>query len=800
MVNLITIEDGSGRKVARPIKDSKEYIALRNAPDNAKNFYDARGGDEAAKARQIQFNYNDLLPDGVLKGCCHPSSTFAHDIDCGDANEQQRIKAVLLEKKDEIGLLELSGSARYGIHAVCRREQGKTIRECQYKLSMITRTEYDTNSRGLARVFYTGPATSDNLFYLDEALFEETMTVEESEKEYELLKERESQGLEEVPKGAKKANKHYRPWEEQGDTQGTGTLCSAGFAQMSQSPCVTSVAEADERTRFVFRECMKEEGVEPEDFVIEGRRHNSVKNVLGLCNQLLSKEETLGVLKEMMPKNWQDENIQQLVEAFYTDYYNPSQRLSLVQKRIFKESKALTKELTLLTQGTGTLCSAGFAQMSQSPCELSRMFASNTPPEIPENLPKLVKAVTSKTPKHLKAAVAQAMFPPLGAYPKDLSFVYIDNQIRELRINCLIVAGTGKGKDSCTKEPLTHITADMKQRDMVNRDRLKKFNEEYNNKANNKQKPQRPDDLVIQIIKANITYAALVQRMDEAQRAPLYVRLNELEQWDKVEGCSGRNNQFTNLKLCDDEGNDFGADRASTQSVMGSGSLHLNWNANTTVAKAHRYFRYVVSDGPISRLCLATIPDGEIGGEIPVYGDYDEAYDEALKPFIDNLKAATGKIDCQPAKKLAKKLKAECAEFARLSQDEVFDNLTHRALVHAFRKACLLYAANGMKWEKAIEEFCRWSLYYDLYLKMKLWGDQIRQADGDIMVSKRGPQSLLDLLPSTFTLEDAKRVRQQQGIGVEKTMGMIRNWMNRKYVIQYSEFSFEKTGKTVMKK
>ena len=190
MVNLITIEDGSGRKVARPIKDSKEYIALRNAPDNAKNFYDARGGDEAAKARQIQFNYNDLLPDGVLKGCCHPSSTFAHDIDCGDAKEQERIKAVLLEKKDEIGLLELSGSARYGIHAVCRREQGKTIRECQYRLSMCTQTEYDTNARGLARVLYTGPATSDNLFYLDEALFEETMTVEESEKEYELLKER----------------------------------------------------------------------------------------------------------------------------------------------------------------------------------------------------------------------------------------------------------------------------------------------------------------------------------------------------------------------------------------------------------------------------------------------------------------------------------------------------------------------------------------------------------------------------------------------------------------------------------
>ena len=199
MVNLIYQKNGKGAKYARPIKDSKEYIALRNAPDNAKSFYDARGGDEAAKAQQIQFCYNDLLPDGKLKGCCHPSSTFAHDIDCGDAAEQERIKTVLLEKKDEIGLLELSGSARYGIHAVCRREQGKTIRECQYRLSMVTKTEYDTNARGLARVLYAGPATSDNLFYLDEALFEEPMTVEESEKEHELLKKREAQGLEEVP-------------------------------------------------------------------------------------------------------------------------------------------------------------------------------------------------------------------------------------------------------------------------------------------------------------------------------------------------------------------------------------------------------------------------------------------------------------------------------------------------------------------------------------------------------------------------------------------------------------------------
>ena len=270
-----------------------------------------------------------------------------------------------------------------------------------------------------------------------------------------------------------------------------------------------------------------------------------------------------------------------------------------------------------------------------------------------------------------------------------------------------------------------------------------------------------------------------------------------MEQWDKIEGQKGRTNQFTTLKLCDDEGNDFGADRAGTQSVMASGCLHLNWNANTTTAKVLNYFRYVLTDGPISRLCLATIPDEEIGADIAIFGDYGTEYDEALKPYIKNLKNATGIVDCPQARKLARKLKDECAEFARLSQDRVFDNLSHRALVAAFRKACLLYVANGKKWEKAIEEFCRWSLFYDLYLKMKLWGDAIRQADSEVTTSKRGPKSLLLDLPDEFTIEDVRRVRSQRGMSNEDftPQKMVRTWMNRGYVIQNTEYSFKKALK-----
>ena len=788
MINLI-YKDGRGHKMARPVTSREEYVALRNTPENAKCFYDARGGQQAAKLKQVQFNYNDLLPDGVLKGCRHPASTFAHDIDCQSAEEQEAIKQRILEKKDEIGLLELSGSANFGLHAVCRRAKGMTILESQVKVSMVTQTEMDTNTHDQARVMFTGPATDDNLFYLDDAIFEEDMSIEESAAEFEVLKEREKKGQEDVPAGAKKANKHFKPWED--PTLGSVPSQKVPSQKESTSGPVPS-QQADERTRFIFRECMKEEGVTDADLVDQGGRHNSVKMILSSCNQLLTKEETLSMLKELMPNNWQDENIQTLVNDFYTDYYNPSQRLTLFQKRVFRESRKLGGDVSPQSEDLN------IGSCPQS--ELSKLFASKMPPEIPKVLPKLVKVVTQHTPQRYKATVAQAMFPPLSTYSRKLSFMYIDNQERDLRSCCLIIAGTGTGKDSCTKQPLQHILADMVERDKENRIRLKKFNDEYNNKANNKQKPQRPDDLIIQTLKYDITKAALVQRMEDAQGAPLYIRLNELEQWDKIEGCTGRNNQFTTMKLCDDEGNDFGSDRTSTQSVMASGCLHLNWNANTTISKAMRYFKYVMTDGPISRLCLATIPDEEIGAEIAVFGNYDEQYDEALKPFIENLKAATGVIDCAPACKLAQQLKDECADFARLSQDRVFDNLTHRALVHAFRKACLLYVANGNKWEKAIENFCRWSLFYDLYLKMMFFGDQIRHADDDIPTSKRGPQNLLDFLPETFTIEEAKRIRQQHGMDTEHASTMVRTWKSRGYVCQISDISFKKVHKDVTKR
>jgi hypothetical protein len=789
-----------GKKYAYLVKNREDFIALRNTKENLDNLAKARKGDEKAKAQLVQFAYNiGVLNSSVLAGCKSIGSYFFHDVDCYDAEQSAAMAQQILAKKDEIGLMLLEKSASGGYHLVCKRLPGTTILENQVRIATILQIEMDTNVHDLQRVVFSTSGDEKDLLYLNDELFEEPMTAEECEAEYARLKEHERKGEEQVPPGAKKARKHYKPWLEELGTNFANLRELINNAtedknKIRDNSCNSCQKNIDERVRFVMEAVLKAKGLEKSDFTDIGGRHNAVKIFLSGANQLLSKEEANGALAELMPEHWADENIQACVADFYDKYYNPTQKLTKDQEGIFTQSRRLKENES--PQPTLEL------DANTPMHELTKLFASETPPAIPKDVPKLVKAVTCNTPDKYKATVAQAMFPGLMAYPKKLNFVYIDNQVRELRANCLIVAGTGTGKDSCTKQPLTRIIADMKARDEENRKRLKEFNDEFNSKASNKQKPQRPADLIIQTIKSDITKAALVQRMDEAQGAPLYVRINELEQWDKIEGSSGRGNQFTTLKLCDDEGNDYGTDRAGTQSVMGSGSLHLNWNANTTTAKAIKYFRYVLTDGPISRLCLATIPEEEIGAEISVFGTYDEKYDAALKPYIENLKQATGTIDCKEARKLARKLKDECADFARLSQDRVFDNLSHRALVIAFRKACLLYAANGMKWEKSIETFCRWSLFYDLYIKMTVFGDLIRHADDDIQTSRHGPQNLLVFLPVEFTLDDAKRVRQQQGLSTDDrhTKRMIRNWIRRDFVTQNSELSFKKALITEGKK
>jgi hypothetical protein len=756
--------NGNGHKVARSVKNREEYFSLRNNVQNRRNLILARDGDEKAKARLVQFNYNDILPDGVLKGCCHPASTFAGDVDCNDKKECADIAQRFLELKEEIGLLELSRSARYGLHYVCLRKKGTTILENQVRVSMLTKTEMDTSAHDLQRVMFTVTADSKELLFLDDRIFDEPLCLEESASEYEVLKEREKKGLEKISSEAKKAIKHYRPWEKE-----SSNVANHQERENSQQPSQqesTEVVPVSERTRFIVRGVMKEKGLEDRFFHDIGGRHNSVKILLTGLTQLLKREETNGVLAELMPDNWQDKNIQQLVNDFYKNYTNPNQRLLRYQEDLFTKSRKLfPKE----NEDTSSLHQSDQTQ-------------KQVPPQMPKTLPPLIKLLTKNTPDIYKEAVAHAVFPALGAHLHKVRFRYIDNVEHEATLMNVLMAGTGAGKD-CISEPINHIMADIRQRDAENLAREKVWKDEVNRKGANKDKRQRPEGLVIQEIDADMTGPAFVMRMAEADGHFLYTKLNEIDQFDALKGNGRSGQQFQIMCLAFDPGNRYGQTRVGTQSVTEKVCVRFNWNATTTILKGQRYFSRVLTDGPISRINFCTIPEREIGADMPIYGTYDAAFDEELRPYIERLCGAHGIIDCPKAYKLVKKLKNECADFARLSQSRTYENLSFRALVIAYLKACVLYVAHDYTWNKTMEDFMRWSLQYDLWCKMRFFGEAIDQASGvDSNPQHPGPRNLLELLPNEFSMEDAINIRQRQGLSKEGTRDMIRAWRNRGYI------------------
>ena len=736
-----------------------------------------RGGEEALKDElptvcphyaQFQNNHRaqaDIMPE---------TFTFKTCVDVDDrekvAQAIQRAQVVNTDPlSDWEGMVEcIERSPRMKVHIWIHLPKGMTIREAQEEFCQEIGVPFDESCITPERYINM---TGDIIYRSERWL--QTLSDDE-------IKERREAYLQ---RGLDVDGRPLKPVEAKNTAASGKAASSTAYSD--------EVVAANERTRFIMRECLKEAGLQQSDFTDEGGRHNAVKSALSVgATQLMTIGEVYGVLQELMPEHWQDKNIRQLVTDFYAKYHEDSQKLTQFQRRVFSQSMRLGS----VSANTAESKDEKPAEVYGDTAPLSVIYGSKRPPLMPECLPRFVKAVTSKTPNTMKPTVAQGMFPPVSVYPRKLSFEYIDGQYRELRCNCLTIAGTGSGKDTCLKQPIKHLIAPMAARDAVNRQRLKEFNEQYNSTANSKQKPQRPDDLCIQYVSANLTAARLAQLMDDSQGAFLYAHLHEFEQWYGVEGKTGNNCTFQNLKLADDEDNPFGQERAGAQSVNYMGSLGLNWNASTTPSRAQQMFRSVLIDGPISRVCLATTPDVGLGAPIPVYGRYDQKYDDALRPYIDNLMTATGEQTCKQACRLIERLKAECDQFTQQTQDEVFDNLNHRALVHAFRKACLLYAANGFKWEKAIESFCRWSLHYDLWLKLHFFGDLIRKADSQTQTSRRGPRNLLELLPDTFTRQDAISVRQQAGKNSEGTGNMLSQWVHRGYILQMTDDSYKKAS------
>ncbi len=537
------------------------------------------------------------------------------------------------------------------------------------------------------------------------------------------------------------------------------------------------LGEATEKNLIAFDLFVQSAGLEGMAIDTVGSRHSSLLAIMSAgASRVMSEEELMKVVRTKMPSYYQEDDCHQLIHDFYAKYADSSKPMSRDVIRINATAEQASRQVNSLQLKVNRAEQVNSLQLTVNSSEEDYP----EPPAMPEKLPKLVELLISRTPEIYKPAVAHAIFPPLATHLWQTSFRYIDNVVHEATLSTCLLAGTGAGKSSVDK-PIRYIMEDIRKRDAENLKREKEWKEEVTRKGANKDKRKRPDNLVIQEIDADMTSPAFVMRTAEAQGRFLYTSLNELDQFDALRG-SG-NQQFRIMCLAFDPFNLFGQQRVGVQSVTERVTIRFNWNASTTIQKGQRYFSKVLTDGPISRINFCTIPEREIGDEMPVYGDYNDAYREALKPYIENLNNARGLIDCPEAFQLALKLKDENAEFSRLSQDRVYENLSFRANVIAYLKACVLYVANGCKWEPEIDEFIRWSERYDLYCKMRFFGDAIKRAnDTGEKSSKRGPSNMLMQLPDEFTYQQVIDLRVANGMSQKGTSKMLGNWKDRHYI------------------
>ena len=562
-----------------------------------------------------------------------------------------------------------------------------------------------------------------------------------------------------------------------------GNLGSAGGYQIPDG--LPTSGTANEKSLIAFDLFTETAGLKNVNIDTEGSRHSSLLAIMSAgASRVMSEEELRRVVAVKMPSFAQERDCQQLIHDFYEKYGDSSKPFSRDVIRINAQAETQANQLRINNEELRIQGASAGNQTVQS-SNLNVQSSEDdypAPPEMPKKLPKLVELLVSQTPDIYKAAVAHAIFPPLATHLCRTYFNYIDNVEHEATLMCCLLAGTGAGKN-CVQMPINLIMEDIRKRDKDNLKREKEWKDEVTRKGANKDKRKRPENLVIQEIDADMTNPAFVMRTAEAQEHFLYTALNEIDQFDNLRGIG--NQQFRIMCLAFDPGNQYGQTRVGTQSVTERVTIRFNWNASTTINKGIRYFSKVLTDGPISRINFCTIPEREIGAEMPVYGTYDDTFRENLKPYIEHLNMASGTINCPEAFALAQKLKEENADFARMSQDRVYENLSFRANVIAYLKACVLYVANGCQWESEIEEFVRWSEQYDLYCKMRFFRDAIVKSEQEgVKSSKRGPSNMLQLLPDEFSYQQAEQLRSDLGLDTKGTRQMIATWVFRKYIVK----------------
>ena len=584
-------------------------------------------------------------------------------------------------------------------------------------------------------------------------------------------------------------------------------LSPAGDAQNADGVAGGEGGSASEKNLIAFDLFQESAGLKGMNIDTVGSRHSSLLAIMSAgASRMMSEEELMKVVAEKMPSYYQEPDCHQLIHDFYAKYGDSSKPFSRDVIRVNALAEQAAKSLLAgdyksperLT-GNHTVQSSMFQVQSNGVQSEDDDYPA--PPPMPKKLPKLVELLISRTPEIYQPAVACAIFPPLATHLWKTRFRYIDNVEHEATLSSVLLAGTGAGK-SCVQKPIDFIMEDIRKRDQENLKREKEWKDEMMRKGANKDKRKRPENLIIQEIDADMTNPAFVMRTAEAKGHFLYTSLNEIDQFNALKGIG--NQQFRIMCLAFDPDNQYGQTRVGTQSVTERVTIRFNWNASTTIDKGQRYFSKVLTDGPLSRINFSTIPERDIGEDIPVYGTYDDEFRKALKPYIENLCMATGLVECEEAYRLAEVLKNENAEFSRTSQNRIFENFSFRANVIAYLKACVLYVANGYRWEPEIENFIRWSERYDLYCKMRFFGDMIaKEASTAEKSSKRGPENILQLLPDVFTEPQLEAIRLEHGLKAQGCKNVIKQWIYRKYIARmesedgkngygYRSYSFKK--------
>ena len=732
-------------EVCAQIKDALE--AVRRGEMTPEDFETLKGN---LKKALIIFTFHATFKEGKRKNDdAIPSGLSIYDLD-HIPNPEGRW-AEIAPRKEELGIVlaHITPSSE-GLRLVFVMPQGMDLEQAQAWMAReLGDVEYDSCVKDYARCSFAVPR--EYVLFVDEnALFADDNL------------RHGLHGLHGTRPLPNEANAHLDDAElcfesvsshqpKATETQGNEKPCNPC------NPCQKEYAVNFKGTSYekIIQEWFRRNGGEPE----HGERNSKLHKLASHLRYITDNNEEH--LLQIMPNfGLKEEEMRQLIHsACIAKFYGMPRVLQKLLSEVQRTSEQEEESETI-----------------------NQKSEIDSPPAMPKKLPPLIKLLVSKTPKIYQPAVAHAVFPALGTYLWKTYFRYVDNVEHEATLMNVLMAGTGAGKN-CISEPINHILKAIRQRDMENLQREKEWKNEVQSKGANKDKRKRPEGLVIQEIDPDMTNAAFVQRLADAEERFLYAKMNEIDQFDALKTSSRSKAHFQIMCLAFDPGNVYGQTRVGTSSVSERVCIRFNWNASTTLKKGREYFQSVLTDGPISRINFCTIPTREIGAGMPVYGTYDSAFDEELLPYIERLNKARGSIECKQARALSKKLIEECAEFARLSESRVYENLSFRANVIAFLKACILYVAHGERWDKTMEDFIRWSLKYDMWCKMEFFGDAIEQQEHvSGMKKNRGPQNLLDLLPEVFTYEEAGLMRQRQGIRTGTLCKMISNWKSREYI------------------